>query len=514
MQRWIRSPWKLPALSGSLLGLAYYAPLLVPNLLALVPLLYWLDEHPDRGAYGRLRAGLLLGLLTHLITLHFMIAMVEFSWLAILLYLGTALALAARMALIVALLGWLRRRTGLSWGLLLPLGWVPFEWLQTFGDLRFTGDQLAHTLSGYPFLVQFADLVGPYGVGAFMLCVNALVYESLLRRDRQRRGRAALGLTVLLVLVLGYDLQAWTRDELSGPELRVALVQPNIPQSVKLDPQTHALQWAALEQLTHEAAAQQPDLIVWPETARPAPLYHWLDRPETYAIADVQRLARQLGTPILTGVEYARVNSGEDYELYNAAMLVDGEGQLSASWSAKVFLVPFVEALPFRPLFGRFLEGRGGEWRWITGGFSPGPRDAPIAIDGARAGVLVCYEQLFGDLARGLRNAGADLQIVITNDAWFGRTIFQRFQADALRLRAIENRSAFLRVANTGISGLVDSRGRLQQATPLFERAVRVFDIPLAGKRTVFDRVGNVVAWLACVGLLCLVGLALRNGRS
>ena len=128
-----------------------------------------------------------------------------------------------------------------------------------------------------------------------------------------------------------------------------------------------------------------------------------------------------------------------------------------------------------------------------------------LALDGARVGVLVCYEQLFPDLARALRNAGAEFQVVITNDAWFGRTFFQRYQADALRLRAIENRSAFVRVANTGISGFVDRSRAIPRTHRLFEKAVEVSDVRLGRAHALRsnrrrDRVGRTTGASRCRG--------------
>ena len=96
---------------------------------------------------------------------------------------------------------------------------------------------------------------------------------------------------------------------------------------------------------------------MWPETARPWPLHHWLEHPGSYAIPETQDLARTLGISILTGVEYARVRSRTDYDLFNAAMAVDPQGKLHPKWTAKVFLVPFTEILPYRGFLGPMLEG-------------------------------------------------------------------------------------------------------------------------------------------------------------
>jgi apolipoprotein N-acyltransferase len=503
---------RLPLLAGVLLGTSYLPwPLLALNLGAFVPLLRWLDAHEGAPALSRLKAGLVFGWTTQLIALHFMYSMLEQSWLAALLYLGMSLAIGLRITLSIVVLGWLRRRTRLPWSLLLPAVWISFEWVQgRVPDLRMTGEHLAHTVAGYPFLVQFADLVGPYGVTAALLAINGLIYEVLDGWGTAGARRAAVALAVLAGAVLAYDAWAWRREDPAGRTLRVAFIQPNVSLRDKHDSATNAEQWSTLVELSTRAAGEGAELIVWPETARPEPLFHRPDRPASYAMADVSELARTLGVTLLVGVEYAVVRDREDFDLYNAAIVVDAAGRLEPTWAAKAYLVPFVEATPFRSLFGSLVEGRGGEWRWLAGGFRPGPMDAILPAAGARVGVLVCYEQLFPDRAARLRRAGAELQAVITNDAWFGRSLFQPYQANAARLRAIENRTPIVRVANTGISGFIDRRGRYDARTELFEEAVAVRDVPLAGPPSVYSRSGDVVVWLALIGLAAAVAASGR----
>jgi apolipoprotein N-acyltransferase len=125
--------------------------------------------------------------------------------------------------------------------------------------------------------------------------------------------------------------------------------------------------------------------------------------------------------------------------------------------------------------------------------------------------VLVCYELLFPDLPRELKNAGAEFQIVITNDAWFGRTPFQNFISNAMRLRAIENRTEFVRAANTGISGFVDTLGRYHERSGLFETAFAAHDVRRNTDRTVYDRIGDIVVGLFALGLVATVGIARRG---
>jgi apolipoprotein N-acyltransferase len=501
--------WHLPVLSGLLLVASYYLPTVVLNAVSFLPLLIWVDRRLAGDRPRLFLGGFVFGMVTYFGGMHFWAATMEITWLAGLLWLLFAVAMALRAGLIVWLLGRLRLSTGLSFALLLPLCWIPAEWVSTIGDLRMTGDHLAYNLTQYPFLIQFADLVGHYGVGALVVIVNGLLYESLTAVERPRRRRAIFALVGLLAAVLGYDAWCWTRPDPPRDTVRVALVQPNIPLSVKREGKTPAEQWQTLETLTRRAAEEGAEIVVWPESSHPFGLTHWLNRPETYGLPRVQFLARQLDVTLLIGVEYTRVESVESYASFNAAMVVDPTGTLSTEWGAKVYLVPFAEGLPFRPLLGPLVEGREGEaWRWIDGGFRPGPTTALLDAAGTKVGVLVCFEQLFPDLPRKLRNAGAELQVVITNDAWWGRMPFQRYQANALRLRAIESRTEFVRVANTGISGFVDTRGRYHLRTGLFEEAVEIRDVHPTTTRTVYNVFGDAVAWIALIGLAVVIFVA------
>jgi len=175
--------------------------------------------------------------------------------------------------------------------------------------------------------------------------------------------------------------------------------------------------------------------------------------------------------------------------------------------------VPFVEAVPFDIVLGPLLAGRRGWARWLGGGFLPGPEHTTLPAAGTRLGVSVCYEELYFDLQRGLRNAGAQVQAVITNDAWFGTTFFQAYQANTVRLRAIENRTSFIRVANTGISMFVDPLGRDAQRTELETEEVRVADVSLTEGRTVYDRIGDVPAWAAITTFLAAGWVSWRRQR-
>jgi len=492
-----------PALSALLLALGYYPlGLLLPNLVGFVPLLAWLDLEPQARAGRAFRGGFVFGICLYALILYWIYSMLAVSWLAALLYVALVPIFASGAMASIGIGCWIRRRAGWPWAVALPVGWLPIEWAFTWGDTRMTAHHVGHTLAGYPFLVQFADLAGPYGVGAFLLVVNGLLYDALHEKKRGGSKRYGLALVFLLGAVLAYDLWAWTHPPRAEGFLRVTLVQPNVPLSVKLDSATDAAQSELLRRATIEAArAGKPDLILWPETARPTVLVHRLDQPGTYSMPEIESLAREIKIPLIVGAEYAQVEPGKRPVFYNAAFLVHADGRLDPTWTAKVYLVPFVEAVPFEPLLGPALSGRQGEMRWMAGGFTAPEKSRLLKVGEADVGILICYEELYFDLARTLRNGGASFQAILTNDAWFGRTLFQDYQANTVRLRAIENRSAFVRVANTGISGFVDPRGRYHRRTGLFVPAIETWEVPLTKGRTVYDRLGDWVAWVAIGGL-------------
>jgi len=508
LARWSANGWTLPLVAGLMLGASFYVPWIVFNLLALVPLLVWLEQHDGRSRWFRLRGAILAGLVCHLISTSFVLALARFSWLAFLLYPAFALVLAFKVGLIVTVASSLRRRTGLPWIWVLPTVWIAADWLLMFGDLRMPGDHLYHTMSAYPFLIQFADVTGPYGITAALIAVNVLSHHVMIDWPRPRGRHAAIALVLLISVLLAYDTWAWRKERPADSTLRVGIVQPNVEMLVKWDKNADQEQWEKLSRLSRKAVDQGAELLVWPETAVPWPLYHWLDRPDTYATQPVEQLARRLGVPILAGVEYVRVRSEEDWDLYNAAMVVTPEDGLQDQWSAKAYLVPFTEKLPFAGIFGRLLDGRAGSWRFVTGGFASFEPGQLLRIADTDVGALVCYEQLFADLSLAQQTAGAGWLAVITNDAWFARTPFQRYQANAVRLRAIETRRDIVRSANTGISAFADARGRLFDATELYEEAVIVRDIAVRHEPTIYGRIGNVVAWAALVGCAFTFGLA------
>jgi apolipoprotein N-acyltransferase len=158
-------------------------------------------------------------------------------------------------------------------------------------------------------------------------------------------------------------------------------------------------------------------------------------------------------------------------------------------------LVPFGEYVPLAPLLGfvnRIARG-------AIGDFLPGDRAVVVRADGLSPGTGICYEMVFPELVRRFPLSGADLLANVTNDAWFGTSSgpHQHFQMAVLR--AVENRRFLVRAANTGISAIVDPRGRVLERTGLEETRVLIGEVRPVRSRTFYTRAGDVFPILCVI---------------
>jgi apolipoprotein N-acyltransferase len=241
--------------------------------------------------------------------------------------------------------------------------------------------------------------------------------------------------------------------------------------------------------------------VVWPEAAVPG---YFVEHPDWQA--RISAFAAERRIPVLTGVVHVQLHD-RGYTAYNAAVMFDTSGQ----WRAhgiyeKHYLVPVVERVPFVPVaWFRALPGLSG---W-SGSFGRGDSLPLFPTSLGRAGVVVCYESAFEDLARRYRGAGADFLVNITNDAWFGRTAAPYQHASHLVLRAIETRMGIARGANDGVSEFVDPLGRATGQSELETRTVVTGQLVTSDVRTLYVQWGDWVGRLAVIGTLVMMGALL-----
>ena len=389
--------------------------------------------------------------------------------------------------------------------LLGPLLWVALEWVRSFFFIGFPWVSLGYSQHSYLNLIQFAEVTGVYGISALVIFVN-LVGFIVLHERGPGRGRLLL-IAVLLVCALSF-WGSWRRDQLaalpSAHRLRVALIQGNIEQDKKWDPEFQETTIARYEQLTREAAAQGVDLIVWPETA--VPFFFQSDL--TYQERLLQ-IVRETKTPLLFGSPAFRQKDRATVTLFNRAYFLSADSAVLGFYD-KIKLAPFGEYIPFHESFLFFLdklvEG--------IGNFASGTTHTVFSLSKEKFSVLICYEGIFPDLARRFVVGGAGFLVNITNDAWFGRTSapYQHLVMEAMR--AVENRVPLLRAANTGFSAVVDWDGRVRAQTALYETAFLVAEVTWPQVTTFYTIYGDVFARLCALGTVLMLGYGYFKKRT
>jgi len=515
----------VPLLSGILLGLSQplvistfgQAPLDPTGLTGLlcfvgyVPVFMLLERlSPGRAFF----AGLLTGIVQHAIILYwFVIAMNVFGGVAIIWSVATLLFTAAVIGSYMGAAFAVVRvvSTRFSWPLwvLLPPAATSAEYMLNFILVGgFPWANVSHSLVTIPVLLQSASVVGSYGLVFFIVLINATLAALIvaLRRKKPLPYVALLVSAILAAASLGYGAyRLRTYDVASARIIKVALLQGNIEQGIK----NHAFQHSSFiidkfKALQNKAVAQGAQLVVWPEAAMPVMVpARQKNMPPTGAIPP----ATIMGT--LLYEDKLDTDTGEmRHVLYNAALILDDHYAIKGH-SAKTHLVPFGEYVPWPfehivqkvvPNLGFFGRGQ--------------PSDVhEVSLDGAAApvkiGVTICYEGIFPEISRGLARSGAELLVNLTNDAWYGVSSAPYQHLNQYKLRAVENGRSYVRATNTGVSAVIDARGRSFGDTPLYEDAAPVIDVPVVVEPTIYLAIGDLVAQLSAVFILGAFMIAL-----
>ena len=386
--------------------------------------------------------------------------------------------------------------------IVLPSAWVVLEWIRANFLTGFGWVSLAHSQYKNLLLIQIADLTGIFGISFLMVTVNLLGKEGILCFQKKSKisfkqwlNNLFLPAFFILIAVWGYG--GWRLFSFPGDSvsIKAAVVQGNIPQERKWMPS----QWPGIMEeyiaLTREAAKENPQLIIWPETAFPGIL--WED--EVF-LNELKRTASQTQIPLLFG---SVINEGEEY--YNSALLISKEGEPAGRYD-KIHLVPFGEYVPLRSLLP-FLSNVVPIGDFTAGGeFTIFPAPAPFSA-------LICFEDTVPYLSREFTRRGAKLLINITNDAWFKDTKEPFLHLQSAVFRSIENRRTLIRAANTGVSSFIDPLGRIfktveRHGKKTYISGYAIASIPLNNTLTFYTRFGDMFVYF-CLGIV-LFGVLLK----
>ena len=361
--------------------------------------------------------------------------------------------------------------------------WVAFEYVRANILTGFPWCLLGHTQYLNLEAIQVADLVGAYGTSFLIVLSSALIYGLILERNLKRWKLETPLVLLTLALALGYGYYRTSDSQTSQGTVKVAIVQGNIDQSIKWNPAYQEKTIQIYRNLTLQSRPFGPDLVVWPETA--VPLFFQDGEP---LARSVLATAREVGAYMIFGSPAYRRDRGS-VAFFNRAYLISPSAEVLGSYD-KVHLVPFGEYVPmkrFLPFVQRLVVS--------AGDFLPGEKIAPLKFPKASAGVLICFESIFPELARAMTKKGATLLVNLTNDAWYGMSSapFQHFSMAVFR--AVENRRPVVRAANTGISAFILPSGKIVEQSDLFTEALLTREIPLPDSGlTLYTRYGDFFA--------------------
>ncbi|MBN1466767.1 apolipoprotein N-acyltransferase [candidate division KSB1 bacterium] len=399
-----------------------------------------------------------------------------------------------------------------------PFIWTALEYAESFSELAFPWNYIGYTQTYYLPLIQYAEFTSIYGISFWVVMLNVLFY--LLWKNRGR-ARIALSLAIVLLFAapLFHGMQVMRGDDGSDRTIKIALIQGNRDPNEKWDGDVKGSNYEVYERLTRAILASEPDLVIWPETAMPFYL-----RAEIDYIKKMHALIDSTGALLLTGtLDYKYLDDGS-YDYYNSAFLLE-PSIYDMQRYAKMKLVPFSERVPYKDYFpfnvlkdllwdlglGDYAFGK--EIAVLGGRFRSAPPSRSASHTSAtegryQTGIAICYESVFPDHVRKYVNAGADFLIIITNDAWFGKTSAPFQHAQMAALRAIENRRDIARCANTGISCFIDRFGRVRRQTGLYVEAVLTDTLQLYDEKTFYTLYGNIFAIFVSIVSLLILTLA------
>jgi len=408
-----------------------------------------------------------------------------------------------------------------------PFLWVAFEYLRSnLGFFAFPWGLIAHSQYQNQSIIQFASLIGTYGISFLLAIVNSAIavlalyimgahrkLAPLLPLSVSKRWMLSLVVPAVLFTVSALVFGIITLSTMApGPQIRVSVVQGNIEQKKKWDRRYARYIMQTYAELTQEVARNGPELIIWPEAATP----HSIDGSRRLQMT-VNQIAEKSSAHLLLGSSsYQKFEAGRAKKVgyKNSAFLIHPDGSNMNQRYDKMVLLPFGEYLPYKDKI---------PWSAINipdlGSFLPGEEYTIFKGTSCRFGVAICWESVFPEHVRQLVKKEAQFIVNIGNEAWFGKTAAPYQMLSMNVFRAVENRVFVIRCTNTGISCFIDPYGRIINSVRddtgqnLFVKGVLTENVTLMNSETFFTRHGDLLPWI-CIFCLAVFFLAALLKKS
>lgn len=469
-----------------ILAVAAHPPFFaVPVLLISFPALVWMLQGAARGrtafAVGWWFGAGFFGAGLYWVSNALLVDAASFAWLIPFALVG----LSAGLGLFIGGTTWLAWRLApgpASLPAALAVSWAALEMVRGVIFTGFPWNPMGQVWLAVPEVVQTASIVGVFGLSLATVWIAAA--PAAFARGRGAGLSASAVAAVIVVAGFAFGAVRLPAGDLATvPDVRLRLVQPNVPQALKWRPEHRERQVAKLIRLSRhgmdDGSVQPPTHVIWPESAVPL----FLSTNQT-AMRVVARALTPNGILVAGAPRLERVGDAPP-RLYNSLHAIDSAGRLVATYD-KFHLVPFGEYVPLR------------DWlpvEKVTPGrtdFSAGPGPVTLEIPGApAASPLICYEVIFPGSVVASDAARPGWLLNLTNDGWFGISIGPHQHFASARMRAVEEGLPLVRVANTGISGVIDPYGRVLGRVGLGDEGILDSGLPVAVEETVFSRLGQ-----------------------
>lgn len=385
----------------------------------------------------------------------------------------------------------------LAYSFLVAVVWTGLEFLRGWVMTGLPWAGLGHSQWQNLPLIQISSIVGMYGVTFLVALINGAVAIFLIDIDKWRASiKTAVVPLALVIISLIYGWIALSETP-QGDTMKIALVPGNIKQMDKLMAWRRGGARRIMDKYvraTQGAAAEEPDMIVWPETCVPQHTFITGSVPK-----GLSSLVQRWNAYFLIGTPHAE--RYPEQKTYNSAFLLSPAGEEVGRYY-KMHLVPVSEYFPMK----RYLPE---SWQTLVTGVSDwdsGSEQTIFSTPPAKFGLVICFESVFPGIFRKAVSKGVNLMGIITNDAWFEGTYAAEQHYSMAPFRAVENRVSVFRCANLGISCIIDPWGRIvQKITPKDDAEYLVGEIGLRQGGTFYTRHGDYLPWMCLSAMLFLV---------
>ena len=376
----------------------------------------------------------------------------------------------------------------------ISVSWTFMEWIKS--DLfDFPWNQIGHVLIDINPILQITSIFGELSLT--LLVVYICSFPVIIFKKNSKKLYLYCLPIILLIIIYFFGYQSLKFNETSYENIDLLLVQPNIEQKIKWLPSYKESITKKLlnlsNQVNEEDTSFNEKYIIWPETALPTLI------DEDDIVMDKIASLLNKNTFLLTGaVRREKDNKNHSYKYYNSFFIINENKQIIDKYDKRI-LVPFGEYIPFSNLIDKFFEF---DIAGLTGSFSKGTKK--ILNTSKNFSVLICYEIIFSGRAYS-KEKRPNWILNITNDAWFGKSAGPYQHLAMSKIRAVEEGLPVIRVANTGISAIIDPKGRVLKKLSLGETSVIKSKLPKKMDPTFYTHYGKMSITLIMVVISLIV---------